>query len=61
MFPHFPFNKVLNSPAYLHIPLASYLRSILNNPSHTNDPISNPRQTTAQAIRKTKQLSEQAI
>jgi len=63
MFPHLPFNKlhILNSPAYLHIPLVTVLHSITNNPSYTNDPTSNPHQTIVQAIRKTKQQSDQAL
>jgi len=55
------FNKLLNSLAYLHIPLATYLRSIPSNPFYTNDPTSNPHQTTVQAISKTKQQSDQAL
>jgi hypothetical protein len=61
MFPHLPFNELLNSPTYLHISLASYLYSNLNNPSCTNDPTSSPHRTTVQTIRKTKQQSDQAI
>jgi hypothetical protein len=52
MFPHLPFKELLISPTHLYIPLASYLHFILKNPSHTNNPNSNPHQITVQAIRK---------
>jgi hypothetical protein len=61
MFPHLPFNELFHSPTYLHISPSSYLHSILNNPSYTKDPTSNPHQTTVQAIRKSKEHSDQAI
>jgi len=61
MFPHLPFNKLLNPPAYLHSPLVTYLHSIANNPSHTNDPTRDPHQTIVQAMRKTKQQYDRAL
>ena len=61
MFLHLPFNELLNSPIHLHIPLASYLHFILKYPSYANDPTSNPHQINVQAIRKSKQQSNQAI
>lgn len=61
MFPHLSFNKLLNSLAYLHIPLVTYLHSVPNNPFYTNDPTSNPHQIIVQAISKTKQQSDQGL